>query len=74
MVDLLEHEAGVMNKGPAGGRQADAAPPTLEQSCSAEVLHLVNALAGGGERDVGHRGSTRDARRFSNVKEKFEIN
>jgi hypothetical protein len=73
VLDVLEHEAGMMHEGPASGSEDDASPAAFEQRDAGEFFHLANAPARGSERHVGHLCSMRDARRFCDVEKELQI-
>jgi hypothetical protein len=74
VLNLLQHETGMMDECPAGACEHDTAPSALQQRHTRKLLHFANALARGGKGHVRPFGSTRDTRGLGDVEEKLHVN
>src|SRR5258708_31763384 len=72
-LELLEHDAGVMEEGASGRRRADGAAPTVEQRHAERLLHATDTSARGGERDMAAVRAAGNASGFGNMAEETQI-
>ena len=69
---LGQQGPGVLQQGAPGGRRHHALPAAQEEGRAERLLHVADAGAGGGERQMGPLGPVGDASRLDHVAKKAQ--